>query len=398
MNLVRTERIFDTHLDTLTKHVSKMNTSFKLRTDLRKNGKHPIYIHITGNSKREFINTGLHVYPKDWNPDRQRAKPNDKEHSDLNLILDKCESKLHEIRVAFRLTNIIPTPEMVKKEYLNNLSRLNFIAFSLEALKLESTITTERAKGLKSIISKVEEYRDYVGFHEMDLQWFKNYRLWLKNVKKNNDVTIATNLSGIKKFLRIAQKSGIQLRFDLDDLKPGDTKGNRNFLTDTEIKKAMKFYFSEYITEKNKLVLGYFLFGCMTGLRISNIQRLTRKDFQNGQFSVVMVKGNKDKILSLNGTAMNIINNNEELFVKKFSDQELNRKIKPIMASIGITKKISFHCARHTFATLFLNSEGRVELLQQLLGHSSIKQTMIYAHIVQEQANKEIFVLDKLFE
>jgi integrase/recombinase XerD len=397
MNLINTNRIFDTHLDTLTKYVSKMNTSFKLRKDLLKNGKHPIYIHITGNSKREFINTGLYVFAKDWSPEKQRAKPNDKEHQDLNLILDKCESKLHEIKVAFRLTSIIPTPEMIKKEYINNLSRLNFVAFSLEALKLESNIKPARANGLKSIINKVEEYGNYVGFHEMDLNWFKNYRLWLKNTKKNNDVTIATNFKAIKKFLRIAQKSGIQLRFDLDELKPGNTKGNRNYLSDAEIKKAMKFYFSEYISDSNKLVLGYFLFGCMTGLRISNIQKLNRQDFQNGQFSVVMVKGNKDKILSLNATAKNIIDENELLFVKKLSDQELNRKIKPIMRGLGITKKISFHCARHTFATLFLNSQGRIELLQQLLGHSSIKQTMIYAHIVQEEANREIFVLDKLF-
>ena len=396
MHLVRTERIFDTHLDTLS-HVSKMNTSFKLRTDLLKNGKNPIYIHITGNSKREFINTGLYVFSKDWNPDKQRAKPKDKEHSDLNLILDKCESKLHEIRVSYRLTGLVPTPDVVKREYLNNLSRVNFIAFSLESIKMESTISPERLNGLRSIINKVAEYNDFIRFHEMDVNWFKNYRLWLKKVKKNKDVTISTNIKGIKKFLRLAQKSGIQLPINLDEIKPGSTKGNRNYLSEDEIKKTVQLYYSDELTPKNKLILGYFLFGCMTGLRISNIQRLNRIDFQNGQFSVVMVKGNKDKLLSLNETAQRIIEHHEDLFVTKFSDQELNRKIKTILQSIGITKKISFHCARHTFATLFLKSSGRVELLQQLLGHSSIKQTMIYAHIVQEDANREIFVLDKLF-
>jgi site-specific recombinase XerD len=396
MHLVTTERIFDTHLDTLS-NVSKMNTSFKLRTDLLKNGKNPIYIHITGNSKREFINTGLYVFSKDWNPDKQRAKPKDKEHSDLNLILDKCESKLHEIKVSYRLTGLVPTPNMVKKEYLNNLSRINFIAFSLEAIKLESTISPERINGLRSIINKVSEYSSFVRFHEMDANWFKNYRLWLKKVKKNNEITISTNIKAIKKFLRLAQKSGIQLPISLDEIKPGNTKGNRNYLSEAEIKKLVALYFSDDIIEKNKLILGYFLFGCMTGLRISNIQKLNREDFQNGQFSVVMVKGNKDKILSLNATAQRIIEHNENLFIKKYSDQELNRKIKSILTNQGITKKISFHCARHTFATLFLKNSGRVELLQQLLGHSSIKQTMIYSHIVQEDANREIFCLDKLF-
>ena len=397
MHLVKTERIFDTHLDTLSNYVSKMNTSFKLRSDLLKDGKNPIYIHITGNSKREFINTGLYVMAKNWNAIKGRAKPINKEHSDINLILDKCESKLHEIRVAFRLTDVIPTPEMVKREYISNLSRLNFVAFSFEALRLESNLKPERIKGLNSIIKKLEQYNSFVGFHELDLNWFKNYRLWLKKAKNNNDVTISTNIKALKKFLRIAQKSGIKLRFDLDELKPGDTKGNRNFLSETEIQKAMKYYNSEYITDENKLVLGYFLFGCLTGLRISNIQQLHRTDFQNGQFKIVVAKSNRDKVISLNDTAQRVIELNDDLFIKKLSDQQLNRKIKIIMLNLGVTKKISFHCARHTFATLFLKSSGRVELLQQLLGHSSIRQTMIYAHIVQEDANKEIFVLDKLF-
>ncbi|MNY74644.1 Tyrosine recombinase XerD [compost metagenome] len=67
------------------------------------------------------------------------------------------------------------------------------------------------------------------------------------------------------------------------------------------------------------------------------------------------------------------------------------------MAILKIQKKVTFHVARHTFATSFLRAGGQVEKLQLLLGHSDINQTMIYSHIVQADANAEVFLIDNLF-
>jgi integrase len=391
------DRIFDTLFDTNKNHVSKMNIKFKLRKDVRSNDKHPIYIHITGNSKREVINTGLHVHASNWLEKKERAKPIDKEHQDLNLILDKCQNKIHDIKIAYRLSDQPLSPAQLKKEYFSNLNRVNFVAFYQEALEYESRLSAGRIRVLNSILNKLKEYNEYIPFHDINANWFKSYRLWLKNVKKNNEVTISINIRAIKKFLRIAQKSGIKLQFDMDDVVPGKTTGNRNYLTSEELKKTIGYYYSGYLSESNRIILGYFLFGCMTGLRISNIQKLKRSDLEEGEISIVMVKGNKDKVLSLNETAKKIIDYSPELFVKKFTNEEMNRSIKKILQNVRVTKRISFHCARHTFATMMLKSGSKVEMLQQLLGHSSVKQTMIYSHIIQEDANKEIFLLDKLF-
>jgi len=398
MIITNTERIFDTLFDTQTKYVSKMKTTFKIRKDVISNGKNPIYIHITGGGDREVINTGIHVKSTNWIPSKERVKPIDKEHQDINLVLDKCESKLYDIKIAYRLSDLVLTPKTVKKEYYSNQNRINFVAFYEASLKLESKLSNGRMRVLQSILNKLKEYNDYIPFHEIDSKWFKHYRLWLKNVKKNNEVTIATNIQALKKFLKIASKSGIKLNVDINDIVAGKTTGNRNFLTSEELKKAIGYYFSDYINEHNRLVLGYFVFGCMTGLRISNIQKLTRTDFANGQMSLIMVKGDKDKVLSLNETAKKVIEHDANLFVKKYSNEDLNRTIKKILQSIGIHKQISFHCARHTFATLMLKSGGQLVMLQQLLGHSNIKNTMIYAHIIQEDANKEVFLLDELLK
>jgi len=72
--------------------------------------------------------------------------------------------------------------------------------------------------------------------------------------------------------------------------------------------------------------------------------------------------------------------------------------LKILAVRAGIEKNISFHVARHTFATNFLRSGGKVENLQKLLNHQSISTTMEYVHIIAEEANKEIYLLDGLLD
>ncbi len=108
-------------------------------------------------------------------------------------------------------------------------------------------------------------------------------------------------------------------------------------------------------------------------------------------------KGNKDKNISLIDLAKKVINHEPKLFVEKFSDQYLNRELKIILRAIGITKKVTFHVSRHTFATNYLRAGGSVEKLKKLLGHSKIETTMIYVHIVNSEANEDIFRLDNYY-
>ena len=135
----------------------------------------------------------------------------------------------------------------------------------------------------------------------------------------------------------------------------------------------------------------------MTGLRISDIQQINRKNLMDNYVSFVAKKSKKDQSIAMNLNAQKIVAHEPLLFEKKFADQHINDELKKIMKNLKIHKKVTFHVARHTFATSFLRAGGQVEKLQRLLGHSDIKQTMIYAHIVQADANSEVFLLDSLF-
>ncbi len=389
------DRIFDTLIDPR-RNYGTMKTRFGIRRDVQVDGKCPVYLFIGGNEVR--INLKIYVDPKIWVKEKRRIREIDRPASDINLMLDNHEAKITNIKTVYRLSELTLTAKILESEFLDKNSRVNFIAFFHQALKEEKVNLKEGSyERHHSVYKKLLAYNPNVPFNELTLKWFNDFKSYCQNELENENTTIAANIASIKKFLRIATKNGIKLLFDLDDVKVGSTKGNRTFLNETELRKCLEVYNGNTINPSYKIILGYFLFSCMTGLRISNIQALERREFANNDFSMVTAKSNSDKNIALNETAQKIIESCEDLFVKKFADQHINDELKKIMRFIGITKHVTMHVGRHTFATLYLKVGGSVENLQMTLGHGSITQTMVYVHIVQADANREIFVMDKLF-
>lgn len=398
MIFTASERFFDTINDTNKKSVS-INVKFKLRKDMNADGTMPLVIHVTGSGERERINPHINVNPKLFNEATQRVKPINREYQDYNLLIENYLSKISAIKTEFRLTDRNITPKILKQELLGGLTRSNFVAFVAAALEDEKV---NRSKGTyeryKSVYRKLEAFNPVIPFSEIDSKWFTKYRAWA--IKRGNkSTTVNNNVIALKKFLRIAVNNGVKLNFNLDDVIGGNTHGNRTYLNPPELKRLFKYFNSEFINETNKLILGYFLFGCMTGLRISDLMDIDRNNLLYNEISFINSKSSTDQYMLLNLTARQIVDFEPNLFIKKFADQTLNKEIKKIVRLCGITKQVSFHVARHTFATCFLRPEvgGTVHHLQKLLKHRDIKSTMIYAHILESEANEMVFALDKLF-
>lgn len=391
------DRLFATLLDTNKIYVS-MKEKFMLREYDLQNGLAPMYLNITAiNQKKQRLALDIFVNRKEWNPKTQMLLPVSKENQDINLILDNIRSKLTAIKTSYRLADRTLTTETLKKEYLNGMPRIRFTAFYEMMLNEEKALMEPGSyRRYKAVLQKIKEFDNDVTFIDIDQNWLDKYAKHFRN-KGNASTTVSGNLAAIKKFLNLAQKHGIKLSLNIDEIKVGSTKGNRTSLSIHELKRCFGYYYSEYIPESHRLILGYFLFSTMTGLRISDIQNLTRRNFMDNFVSFVAKKTKLDQSIAMNEKARELINHEPLLFEKKFADQHINDELKKIMALLKIHKNITFHVARHTFATCFLRAGGQVEKLQRLLGHSDIKQTMIYVHIVQADANSEIFLLDKLF-
>lgn len=136
-----------------------------------------------------------------------------------------------------------------------------------------------------------------------------------------------------------------------------------------------------------------FLFSCLTGLRKSDIKALTWKKIQqygNGGTYFISVRMQKTKDIvnnPLSDEALDLIgffdgeHNPDELVFAGFKDKMTGTTLKHWIEGAGITKHITFHCARHTFATLLLEAGINISVIQHLLGHKNVATTEIYSEL-----------------
>jgi site-specific recombinase XerD len=276
---------------------------------------------------------------------------------------------------------------------------VDFIVFFTTQLALEKkSMAKGYYKRVGTVLNKLKEYRSELSFSDINEGFEKNYRNHLANLG-NKKTTINSNMATIKKFLMAAEKYGVKTPMKGADIKIGKTTGNRIDLSPTELQRFYNYYFSEFIPEHWKLVLGYFLFSCFTSLRWSNVIDLSRADIvANDYVNFYVPKTGKRQSIVINDKARKITEHCLDLFTNKITPEFANRELKVIANHLNQRKKITFHVARHTFATNFIRMGGDVVKLRIILGHSNIRETMIYVHIVEQEANESMQLMDKLFE
>ena len=141
-----------------------------------------------------------------------------------------------------------------------------------------------------------------------------------------------------------------------------------------------------------------FLFSCLTGLRRSDVVRLTWGDvYQQGDFTRIIFKQKKtsgQEYLDITRQAAELMGERGAAWEKVFPDIHspscTNNAIKLWVARAGIDKEITFHCGRHTFATMMLDIGTDIYTVSKLLGHREISTTQIYAKVMDK--NKQAAV------
>lgn len=370
-----------------------MNINFNLKNYVNKDGKSPIYLIITSAGSRKRIPLEILVSPDDWDKSKQRAKPKTENCDIINLLLDQTFAKISDIKIHYRLSKMHLSLDRLVEEFKNKTPDYDFIAFMKHHVEHLMLRSNSYRKNL-SEIAKIEEFKKFIPFSEITLEFINSYRSFLVNVKKNAPTTIAFSLKTIAKFLRLAKKYGIFLNLDISEIKPGSTKGNRVNLSLEEVSRLKSYYESGFIKPHHRLALGYFLFSCYTSLRISDVRKLKRDDLTGNTISYTSTKTLNNHVILLNKTAKEIVNGNEDLFVEWVTDQKINMALKEIANVCSIKKKMHFHVSRHSFATNFLRKGGKVEELQVIMDHSDIQTTMVYVHIVKAESIQSMFLLD----
>ncbi|UOX35333.1 site-specific integrase [Flavobacterium sediminilitoris] len=387
--------IFDTQISTKKLFVP-MKHKFILRNYINKEGEALLYLRINHKNNLHKISLSLYANPNDWNGKKCRMTDNSQKSQDLNLILDNIDSKITAIKTNYRLSERHLTIDKFIHEFKFGIPRLDFITFwESQILLQEEVVHKNTAKKERSVFKKFKEFRSQLLFSDIDIEIINKFKGFMIK-RKMVSTSINSNLKVLKKYLRIAEDSGIRMPLNLRLIKIGSTNGNRNFLNENELQKLNKYFHSEFVNETYKIPLALFLLSCFTGMRISDIQNIQNNSIAEGSIKFTSVKTGKNQKIKLSNYALKVIESAPEIFTIKLTDQYINRILKDICKDRKISKVVTFHVGRHTFATNYLKQGGKVEVLQKILAHSNIKETMIYVTILQEDQDKEILLLDNM--
>lgn len=254
---------------------------------------------------------------------------------------------------------------------------------------------------------KKYEKRENITFADITPEWVQGFKDYLENEavawghdfrKRIKDKPLARNsklsyFNKLRACLNQAIEEGIILTNPMrgiDGFKPEE--GTRMYLTLDEVRKLA-------VTEcEYPQIKAAFLFSCLTGLRRSDVLRLTWGDIhKQGEFTRIIFRQKKtsgQEYLDISPQAVELMGErglpDEHVFTDIHSPSCTNNTLKLWVAKAGINKTITFHCARHTFATLMLDIGTDIYTVSKLLGHRDLSTTQIYAKVMDK--NKQAAV------
>ena len=361
-----------------------------------KDGKAPIYVSFYVDRKKIAIPTSISVNILHFDKNAGKIKTGEKQHKDYNLVIEKVRARVNDIMVRYRLEKKELTKELFMKEYNRPDDFNTFYDFFYAYLKehpyeVEPTTLDVHI----DVINKLKVYAPELKFAEINEDLVDRYKVYLKKKLKNNDNTINKNLATLKKYFRKAIKAGYLNVDPFENIKISrKCIGKFTFLTEEELHTMIELYRKKELAPNYQSVLQFFLFLCFSSLHISDAKSLRIEQIGAKTFTYYRIKNRNSKpepiVVPISKPLRHLlkeiigIRRNGFIFTELIADQKINEYIKRIAKQYGIMKDLSSKAGRHTFATIFLKKTKDLATLKEILGHSDYRETLIYAHVLEE--------------
>ncbi len=361
--------------------------------------------------------TGLTVDPDKWDNKSSRMRSKAKEALMLNYKLDETTTTLNRTFDRLQADDSLDV-EQIKRVFLGkDKPQMTFLQVLEEYNNnAKKTIGVNIVRATYLRFDRVyryfgdflrQEYRvNDISLKKLDFLMLDKFMHYLKIEKRYSHNSASKFIQHLKTASNYAIKKGLLVIDPIKDYSNSWEKVDRGYLLDEEIKAIIH---KEFTTERLSNVRDIFIFSCFTGLAYIDVANLTQDNLvENDGKYWIMTKRQKTKVSSnilLLDIPMQII----EKYSKKtkdkrllpiLSNQKMNSYLKEIADLCGINKNLTFHLARHTFATTITLSKGvPIETVSKMLGHTNIKTTQIYARITNEKIEKDMLSLaDKLMD
>lgn len=344
-------------------------------------------------TRREFLDLHVYINPKS----QEERKYNQEAFEVANLVKSKRELQIRNKEFGFKENinlnvDFVNFYQTIVDEYYNKTSLSNY--------------NTWKA----SLNHFINFSNGIIMSSQLDTTYINRYRNYLlqvkttRNAKEPKRISINTASSYYKNFIYVLKQAykrnfiSINLAEDAKYIKEEET--HREYLTEEELTALWK------TPIKDEKVKHMALFSALTGLRFVDVSNLTWKDVFNDKHQGYYIQFREQKTKNIKNhpiseTAYNILKsqeNSEDLIFGNIKYSQITRPLKLWLQDANITKKISFHNFRHSYATLQLANGTDIYTVSKLLGHKNVATTQIYTKILDknkiEAANRINLNLD----
>ena len=394
---------------------STFKVLFYVNGSKEKNGIVPIMGRVTINGSVAQFRCKQTIPKTLWDAKGNRAKGKSIEARDINHALDNIKAQIikHYQRISDREAYV--TAEMVRNAYQGIGSEYETLlgAFDKDNATFQKRVGTDRVKGTYMARVRARNHvaafimanykRSDLSMLELTPDFIKEFAVFLSTDRGLQNGSIWTNCMWLKGVVMRAHFNGLIPRNPFAQFHISPNIKEREYLTEEELKTLMTHEFAD---AKLSYIRDIFVFASFTALSFVDVKGLTTDDIVevNGE-KWILSKRHKTKVpfqVKLLDIPLQIIKRYEEFQTDKSVFPNLNywsicKPLKKMIKECGITKDISFHCARHGFATLALSKGMPIESVSRVLGHTNIVTTQLYAKITTQKIDHDLTMFgDKL--
>lgn len=380
----------------------------------------PVCMRIYMGDQKFETNTKIYVKPEEWK--HEKVKGTNEEAKRVNKCIEGFKMKAFDLQRELMNEGKEVTLDSIKAKWFG---------ISLERPRMLMDIFAQHNHQMKELINKefspltFERYEtsfrhtqsflrwklkvDDIDIKRLNYEFIADYEFWLKSERRCDHNTTVKYLSNFKKIVHIAIKNGWLSRDPFVGFKMTKREVERPFLVEDEMNRIINKAFS---VSRMVQVRDIFVFCCYTGLAYADVKKLTREEITVGIDGEKWIWTSRQKTdtttrVPLLPPALEILERykdhpqclNEGRLLPVLSNQKMNSYLKEIADACEITKKMTFHTARHTFATTVTLSNGvPIETVGKMLGHRNLKTTQHYAKILDKKVSDDMNLLRTKFK
>lgn len=388
------------------------------RTRLNKDGDAPVFMRLTIDGTRADASVKYVIKPKLWNTAKGRAESTSKEGKALNLCLDAITSNMMRIRRDIELEGGELTAHTVLNRYLGREKEERHTVLEVFG---EHNERCRKLSGIDFAPGTVERYetcyrltaefirkkyrRDDLYLDELSQQFIEDYEFYLKTERRCCHNTATKYLKNFKKITRIALSKGMLKKDPFVNIKFHLEQVERDFLEMHELKTILAKHIA---IPRMEQVRDIFCFCCLTGLAFTDVKQLRQEHIVTDINGMQWIRKARQKTknmcnIPLMSLACDILDKYRahpyclkyDVLLPVTTNQKMNAYLKELADICGITKHLSTHTARHTFATLTLAGGATIDNVAKMLGHSDTNMTRHYARILDSSILRDMQLVEK---